>query len=153
MTCGNGGSAANAQHITGDIVGRFKKERRGFAGLSLTVEPSTITAVSNDYDYSIIFARQVEGLGKKGDILIGLSSSGNSLNVVKAVEKAKQMGIKTIGILGNNGGKLGPLMDLALTIPDKASDLCEEFAMSLSHMILEEAEAELCELMEQEVLV
>lgn len=153
MTCGNGGSAANAQHITGDIVGRFKKERRGFAGLSLTVEPSTITAVGNDYDYSVIFSRQVEGLGKEGDILIGLSSSGNSPNVVKAVEKAREMGIKTIGLLGNNGGILGDMMDFTITIPDKASDLCEEFAMTLSHIILEEAEAELVELIQQEVFV
>lgn len=97
LTCGNGGSAANAQHITGDIVGRFKRERRGFAGVALTVDTSTLTAIGNDYDYSVVFERQLEGIGKQGDILIALSSSGNSLNVIKAVEKAKRMGIKTIG--------------------------------------------------------
>jgi D-sedoheptulose 7-phosphate isomerase len=149
LTCGNGGSAANAQHITGDIVGRYKRERRGFAGIALTVDTSTITAVGNDYDYSKIFERQVEGLGREGDILLALSSSGNSPNVVRAVEKAKEMGIITIGFLGNNGGKLGRMVDMSITIPDKASDLCEEFAMTLSHIILEMAEAELCALIER----
>jgi Phosphoheptose isomerase len=149
LTCGNGGSAANAQHITGDIVGRYKRERRGFAGIALTVDTSTITAVGNDYDYSKIFERQVEGLGREGDILLALSSSGNSPNVVRAVEKAKEMGIITIGFLGNNGGKLGQMVDMSITIPDKASDLCEEFAMTLSHIILEMAEAELCALIER----
>ncbi len=153
LTCGNGGSAANAQHITGDIVGRYKKERRGFAGIALTVDTSTLTAVGNDYDYSKVFERQVEGLGRKGDVLIGLSSSGNSPNVVNAVNKAKEMGIKTVGLLGNNGGKLGQLVDINITIPDKASDLCEEFAMTLSHIILEEAEAKLYELIDEGVLV
>lgn len=153
LTCGNGGSAANAQHITGDIVGRFKRERRGFAGVALTVDTSTLTAIGNDYDYSVVFERQLEGIGKQGDILIALSSSGNSLNVIKAVEKAKRMGIKTIGFLGNNGGKLGELVDISITIPDKESDLCEEFAMALSHIILEEAEAKLCELIDKGVMV
>lgn len=153
FTCGNGGSAANAQHITGDIVGRYKRERRGFAGIALTVDTSTLTAVGNDYDYSKVFERQIEGLGRKGDILIGLSSSGNSPNVINAVNKAKEMGIKTVGLLGNNGGKLGQLVDISITIPDKASDLCEEFAMTLSHIILEEAEAKLCELIEEGVVV
>lgn len=152
LTCGNGGSAANAQHITGDIVGRFKRERRGFAGIALTVDTSTLTAIGNDYDYSVIFERQLEGIGKRGDILIALSSSGNSLNIIKAVEKAKKIGIKTIGLLGNNGGKLGELVDISITIPDKDSDLCEEFAMTLSHIILEKAEAKLCELIDKGVM-
>ena len=153
LTCGNGGSAANAQHIIGDIVGRFKRERRGFAGIALTVDTSTLTAIGNDYDYSVVFERQVEGIGKGGDILIALSSSGNSLNVIKAVEKAKKIGIKTIGLLGNNGGEVGKLTDISITIPEKESDLYEEFAMTLSHIILEEAEAKLCELIDKGVMV
>lgn len=153
LTCGNGGSAANAQHITGDIVGRYKKERRGFAGLTLTVDTCSVTAISNDYSYSTLFEREVEGLGKKGDVLIGLSSSGNSQNILNAVIKAKQLGIVTIGLLGNNGGKLGELVDIAITIPNKESDLCEEFAMTLSHIILEQAEEELCELIEKGELI
>lgn len=152
LTCGNGGSAANAQHITGDIVGRFKRERRGFAGIPLTVDTSTLTAISNDYDYSKVFERQVEGIGRKGDLLIGLSSSGNSVNVINAVNKAKKMGIRTIGLFGNNGGKLGQMVDICITIPDKDSDLCEEFAMTLSHIILEEAESELCKFIEEGII-
>jgi len=136
ISAGNGGSAANAQHITGDIVGRFKEERRGFAAISLTVEPSVITAVSNDYNYEDVFARQIEGFGTKGDVLIVLSSSAHSKNLVEAVKAANQKGIITIGILGNNGGSLIELLDFAITIPEDESDLAEEFAMSISHIIL-----------------
>src|SRR5690625_3402560 len=136
ISAGNGGSAANAQHITGDIVGRFKEERRGFAAVSLTVEPSVITAVSNDYNYEDVFARQIEGFGTKGDVLIVLSSSAHSKNLVEAVKAANQKGIITIGILGNNGGSLIELLDFAITIPEDESDLAEEFAMSISHIIL-----------------
>lgn len=143
ISAGNGGSAANAQHITGDIVGRFKEERRGFAAVSLTVEPSVITAVSNDYAYEDVFARQIEGLGNKGDVLIVLSSSAYSKNLVKAVKIANHIGITTIGILGNNGGSLRDLIDFSITIPDKESDLAEEFAMSISHIILMIVEKEL----------
>lgn len=148
FTAGNGGSAANAQHITGDIVGRYKLERRGFAGISLTVDPSVMTAVSNDYGYETVFARQLEGLGKKGDVLIVLSSSGNSLNLLKAVEKAKKIGIQTIGVLGNNGGMLGPLLDKCITVSFKESDLVEELSMSLFHIILTVVEQKLVNILE-----
>lgn len=143
FTAGNGGSAANAQHITGDIVGRYKMERRGFAGISLTVDPSVMTAVSNDYGYEEVFARQLEGLGQKGDVLIVLSSSGNSRNLVRAVDKAKELGIYTIGVLGNHGGLVGPKVDQCITLPYKDSDLVEEFAMSLFHIILADVEKKL----------
>lgn len=143
LTAGNGGSAANAQHITGDIVGRYKLERKGFASVSLTVDPSVMTAVANDYGFENVFARQVEGIGSNGDVLIVLSSSANSKNLIKAVDKAKEIGIYTIGILGNNGGSIGERLDACLAFPFKESDLVEETAMALFHMILMEVEINL----------
>lgn len=143
MTCGNGGSAANAQHITGDIVGRYKIERQAFAGLSLTVDPSVMTATGNDYGYDEVFARQVEGLGQPGDTLIVLSSSAHSANLLKAVEAAKQKGIKTLGVLGNNGGSIAEQLDNALTFEFKDSDLVEETAMTIFHIVLMDLEKQL----------
>ncbi|GAB2480964.1 D-sedoheptulose 7-phosphate isomerase [Alkalibacterium psychrotolerans] len=143
MTCGNGGSAANAQHITGDIVGRYKIEREAFAGLSLTVDPSVMTATGNDYGYDEVFARQVEGLGQTGDTLIVLSSSAHSANILKAVQAAKKKGIKTIGVLGNNGGEIGEQLDYSLTFAFKDSDLVEETAMALFHIVLMDLEKQL----------
>jgi len=143
MTCGNGGSAANAQHITGDIVGRYKIEREAFAGLSLTVDPSVMTAIGNDYGYDEVFARQVEGLGQTGDTLIVLSSSAHSANILKAVQAAKKKGIKTIGVLGNNGGEIGEQLDYSLTFAFKDSDLVEETAMALFHIVLMDLEKQL----------
>lgn len=143
LTAGNGGSAANAQHITGDIVGRYKHERKGFAGVSLTVDSSVVTAIANDYGYEQVFSRQVEGIGNPGDVLIVLSSSANSPNLIEAVEKAKEMNIHTIGILGNNGGSLEENLDICISFPFKESDLVEEIAMSIFHIVLMETEVEL----------
>jgi len=143
MTCGNGGRAANAQHITGDIVGRYKIEREAFAGLSLTVDPSVMTATGNDYGYDEVFARQVQGLGQTGDTLIVLSSSAHSANIEKAVAAAKKKGIKTIGVLGNNGGTIGEQLDYSLTFTFKDSDLVEETAMALFHIVLMDLEKQL----------
>lgn len=146
MTIGNGGSAANAQHITGDIIGRYKLERRGFPAVSLTVDPSVMTAIANDYGYENVFARQVEGLGKKEDLLIVLSSSANSRNILKAVEKAKELGIKTVGILGNNGGMITNELDFSIDFDFNESDLVEETAMAIFHIILMEVEEKLVNL-------
>jgi D-sedoheptulose 7-phosphate isomerase len=146
MAIGNGGSAANAQHITGDIIGRYKLERQGFPAVSLTVDPSVMTATANDYGYENVFARQVEGLGKKGDLLIVLSSSANSRNILKAVEKAKNLGIKTIGILGNNGGMITNELDFSIDFDFNESDLVEETAMAIFHIILMEVEEKLVNL-------
>lgn len=143
LTAGNGGSAANAQHITGDIVGRYKIERKAYAGVSLTVDPSIVTAVGNDYGYENVFARQVEGIGQAGDILVVLSSSGNSQNLVKAVEKAKELDITTLGVLGNDGGILGDELDHSIKIKDSESDIAEEYAMSLFHIMLIDIEKKL----------
>lgn len=153
MTIGNGGSAANAQHITGDIIGRYKMERSGFSAISLTVDPSVMTATANDYGYDNVFARQVEGLGRKNDLLIVLSSSANSENIIKAAVKAKEMGIQSAGILGNNGGEITSLLDFSMNFEFKESDLVEEAAMTVFHIILIEVEQKLVELREEDLNV
>jgi D-sedoheptulose 7-phosphate isomerase len=111
MACGNGGSAADAQHFAAELIGRFERERQELAAIALTTDTSILTAVGNDYSYDEIFAKQVRGLGKKGDILIGISTSGNSKNVVRAIEAAKKMGIQIIALTGNGGGKIASLLD------------------------------------------
>lgn len=117
MFCGNGGSAADAQHWAAEIVGRFQKERAGMAGLALTTDTSILTAVGNDYGYDRVFSRQVEGLGREGDLLVGISTSGNSKNVVEAILMAKNMGIRTLGFTAKGGGKMAELCDILLAVP------------------------------------
>lgn len=153
MTVGNGGSAANAQHITGDIIGRYKIERSGFPAVSLTVDPSVMTATANDYGYENVFARQVEGLGREGDLLIVLSSSANSENIVKAAIMAKELGIKAVGILGNNGGAISKELDYSMNFEFSDSDLVEEAAMTIFHVILTEVEKKLVNLREGDLNV
>ncbi|AYW50224.1 D-sedoheptulose-7-phosphate isomerase [Tetragenococcus halophilus] len=140
LTAGNGGSAANAQHITGDVVGRYKIERGAFAGVTLSVDPSVMTATGNDYGYEEVFARQVEGIGNKGDVLIIMSSSAGSANLLQALKKAKEKEIYTIAVLGNNGGVLKEWTDKCVDFPFKDSDLVEEIAMSIFHMVLTQVE-------------
>jgi D-sedoheptulose 7-phosphate isomerase len=111
LICGNGGSAGDAQHFAGELVNRFLKERRPYAGIALTTDSSILTAISNDYDFSEVFSKQVEALGREGDVLIGISTSGNAANVVKAVETAKSLGVHTIGMTGGGGGKLAETAD------------------------------------------
>ncbi|MGC9069918.1 MAG: D-sedoheptulose-7-phosphate isomerase [Elusimicrobiales bacterium] len=110
LICGNGGSASQSQHFAAEIVGRYQRERKGFCAISLASDISVISSVSNDYSYEVVFARQVEAIGRKGDVLIGLSTSGNSKNVINAFKIAKTYGIKTIGILGRKG-KIAKLSD------------------------------------------
>ncbi len=111
MLCGNGGSAADAQHIAGEFVGRFKLERRAYPAVALTTDTSILTCVANDYSFDDVFKRQVEGLGRAGDVLIGISTSGNSRNVIRAVEQARTMKITTISFTGGSGGKLKSMTD------------------------------------------
>ena len=111
MACGNGGSAADAQHFAAELIGRFERERQELAAIALTTDSSILTAVGNDYSYDDVFSKQVRGLGKKGDILIGISTSGNSKNVVNAIEAAKKLGMKVIALTGNGGGKIANLLD------------------------------------------
>lgn len=146
MTTGNGGSAANAQHITGDIIGRYKLERKGFPAISLTVDPSVMTATANDYGYENVFARQVEGLGREGDLLVVLSSSANSKNILKAIDKAKEKNIKTVGILGNHGGIITNELDFSIDFEFSESDLVEETAMAIFHIVLMEVEEKMVNL-------
>lgn len=146
MTIGNGGSAANAQHITGDIIGRYKIERRGYPAITLTVDPSVLTALSNDYGYNNVFSKQVEGLGKPGDLLIVLSSSATSENIKIAVDKSRECGIKSIGVLGNKGGNIVSELDYAITFDFKESDLVEETTMTIFHIVLMLVERKLVEM-------
>ena len=139
MACGNGGSAADAQHFSAELIGRFERERQELAAIALTTDTSILTAVGNDYSYDEIFSKQVRGLGKKGDILIGISTSGNSKNVVKAIEAAKKMGIKIIALTGNGGGKIASLLDaddIHLCAPSTRTARIQETHLVLLHLSL-----------------
>jgi D-sedoheptulose 7-phosphate isomerase len=133
LVCGNGGSAADAQHLAAELSGRYLKERKALAGLALTTDTSAITAIGNDYSYDMIFSRQVEALGRPGDLLIGISTSGNSGNVIKAVESAKELGMKTLGLLGRDGGKLKSLVDDALIVPSPVTARIQEIHQMVYH--------------------
>jgi len=136
MACGNGGSAADAQHFAAELIGRFEREREELAAIALTTDSSILTAVGNDYSYDDIFSKQVRGLGKKGDILLGISTSGNSKNVVKAIEAAKKMGIKIIAFTGNGGGKIATLLDkddVHLCVPSERTARIQETHLVLLH--------------------
>jgi len=135
LICGNGGSAADAQHFAAEIVGRFEKERKGYPAIALTTDTSALTAIGNDYGFEYIFSRQVEALGKKGDILIGISTSGNSENVIKAVQVAKEIGIFTVGFLGKDGGKLKDVVDTAFIVNHPKTARIQEVHLTLEHAI------------------
>lgn len=122
LIMGNGGSAADAQHIAAELIGRYKIERRALPAVALTTDSSILTAWSNDYSYDTVFSRQVEGLAKPGDIVWGISTSGNSGNVVLAFEAARKLGATTVGLLGRDGGKLAPLSDHAMIVALDATD-------------------------------
>jgi D-sedoheptulose 7-phosphate isomerase len=117
LICGNGGSAAEAQHFAAELVGRFGQERKAYPALALTTDTSILTAVANDYSFETIFSRQIEGLGHPGDVLIGLSTSGASPNILRAVETAREMKLQSIGLMGRDGGGLGDSVDMAITVP------------------------------------
>lgn len=135
LVCGNGGSAADAQHIAGELVGRFEKERKGLPCVALTTDTSVITAWANDYDYESLFARQVEALGKEGDVLLGISTSGNSGNIIKAFEKANEKGIKCIGLLGKSGGKIKELDYVHnVIVPGKVTARIQESHLTIYHI-------------------
>jgi len=141
--CGNGGSAADAQHLAAELVGRFKLERRALPAIALNTNTSILTALGNDYGYDTVFSRQVEALANKNDIVIGLSTSGNSPNVIKAIEAAKTIGAKTIGLTGGNGGQLAKLADLAITVPSDNTPRIQEAHITIGHIVCELVEREL----------
>ncbi len=133
MICGNGGSAADAQHLAAELSGRYVKERRALAGIALTTDTSALTAIGNDYGFELIFARQVEALARPGDLLIGISTSGNSANVIKAVEAAERLGVHTLGLLGRDGGQLKGLVDDALVVPSAITARIQEVHQMVYH--------------------
>lgn len=134
---GNGGSAADSQHLAAEFIGRFKKERQALAAIALTTDSSILTALSNDYNFDMIFARQIEGLGREGDVAFGISTSGNSQNVVEGINKAKAMKLKTITMTGNGGGALGGLSDINLNVPSKDTARIQESHLCMAHAICE----------------
>jgi len=133
MVCGNGGSAADAQHFAAELSGRFVTERRPLAGIALTTDTSALTAIGNDYGFDKLFSRQVEALGRPGDLLVGISTSGNSQNVIEAVKTAKGLGIGTLGLLGRDGGKLKGLMDDCLVVPSDVTARIQEVHIMVIH--------------------
>ncbi len=135
LICGNGGSAADSQHFAAEIVGRFEAERKAYPAIALTTDTSALTAIGNDYGFEKVFSRQVEGLGQKGDILIGISTSGNSQNVIEAVKVAKEMGIFTVGFLGKDGGKLKDLVDKSFIVFHKSTARIQEVHLVLEHSL------------------
>lgn len=134
LLCGNGGSAGDAQHIATELVGRFEKERKGIPAIALTVDTSALTAIGNDYGFERIFSRQVESLANKGDVLIGISTSGNSLNVISAVMEARQIGCQTIGLTGGKGKKLASLCDNAVLVPSERTSRIQEAHITIGHL-------------------
>lgn len=135
LVMGNGGSAADAQHLAAELVGRFEKERTGLPAIAITTDSSILTAVSNDFGYERVFARQVEALAGKGDIVIGISTSGQSPNVIRAVEAAKEKGCLTVGLLGRDGGQLGKMVDLDLTVPVAETPHIQEAHAVIIHLL------------------
>ena len=139
LICGNGGSNCDALHFAEEFTGRFRKDRRALPAISLS-DSSHITCVGNDYGFDYIFSRGVEAYGKEGDMFIGISTSGNSANVIKAVEIAKKMGLKTCVLLGKDGGKLKGMCDYEFIIPGNTSDRIQEIHMMILHIIIEGVE-------------
>ena len=135
--CGNGGSAADSQHIAAEFVGRFQKERKAWPAIALTTDSSTLTALGNDYSFDIVFSRQLQALGQKGDVLVAISTSGNSKNVLEAVRQAKLMGIKTIAVTGGNGGHLAGLCDIAIVAASSKTARIQESHLCIFHSICE----------------
>lgn len=135
LVCGNGGSAADSQHIVAELVGRFMAERPGYAALALTTNSSTFTAVGNDYGFDRIFSRQVQALGRAHDVLLVISTSGNSANCIMAVEEARRQGMKAHGFLGADGGRLLPLLDGALVAPSTSTPRIQEIHITMGHLL------------------
>jgi D-sedoheptulose 7-phosphate isomerase len=133
LVCGNGGSAADAQHFAAELIGRFERERSAWPAIALTTDTSILTAVGNDYGFADVFARQVQGLGHRGDALIGISTSGNSDNVLRAVAEAKSRGMFSIGLLGKDGGALKALVDSAVIIQDPTTARIQEAHILILH--------------------
>ena len=133
LVCGNGGSAADAQHFAAELTGRYVRERKALAAIALTTDTSSLTALGNDYSFDRIFARQVEALGRPGDLLVGISTSGNRANVIAAVESAHALGMRTVGLLGKDGGRLKALVDDPLVVPSAVTARIQEVHLMVYH--------------------
>jgi len=143
LVCGNGGSASDAMHITGELVGRFLLERKALRAICLTSNPSVLTAWANDSGYDSVFSRQVEAYGEPGGALLGLSTSGNSKNVIMAFEKARSMGMTTIALTGDGGGELAALSDFLFAVPSRSTPLIQQAHVCLYHYLCQEVEKNL----------
>jgi D-sedoheptulose 7-phosphate isomerase len=143
LFCGNGGSAADAQHLAAEFSGRFYTDRDPLPSEALHCNSSYMTAVANDYSYDVVYSRIVKGTGKKGDVLIGLSTSGNSVNIIKALEKARELGMITVGLTGETGGKMKAICDYLLNVPSTDTPRIQEAHITIGHII--------CQLVEQEL--
>ncbi|MFW9616356.1 D-sedoheptulose-7-phosphate isomerase [Aquabacterium sp.] len=135
MFCGNGGSAADSQHLAAELTGRFIKDRRALAAIALSTDTSALTCIGNDYSFDEVFARQVVGLGRTGDVLVAISTSGNSRNVIRAVEEAKAIGIKVIGFLGRDGGALKAMCDVPIVVPSNVTARIQESHILIGHTL------------------
>ena len=135
LLCGNGGSAADAQHIAAELTGRYKTERRGLPGIALTTDTSALTAIGNDYGYDRVFDRQVESLASAGDVIIGISTSGNSKNVISALKLGQEMGCKTVGLTGRDGGAMNDVCDINLVVPSDNTPRIQEMHILFGHTI------------------
>ncbi len=151
LLCGNGGSASDAQHIAAEFVGRYEHERAAMPAIALTTDTSALTAIGNDYGFDNIFARQVEALAKDGDVLIGISTSGNSPNVISAVMMARRLGCKTIGLTGAKGKKLASLCDISVLVPSERTARIQEAHITIGHLFCELVESRILENREQGV--
>lgn len=140
LVCGNGGSAADAMHITGELVGRFLLERRALKTICLSDNPAVLTAWSNDYSYDTVFSRQVEAYGEPGAIILGVSTSGASKNVIAAFQQAKKMGMTTIALTGEGGGELGRLADYLLAVPSRCTPFVQQVHICLYHYLCAQIE-------------
>jgi D-sedoheptulose 7-phosphate isomerase len=135
MFCGNGGSASDSQHLAAELTGRFVKDRKPLAAIALTTDTSALTSIANDYAFEDVFARQVLALGREGDLLVGISTSGNSRNIIRAVEESRALGIHTLGLLGRDGGQLGVLCDRIIVAPSDVTARIQEAHILIGHSL------------------
>jgi D-sedoheptulose 7-phosphate isomerase len=142
LVFGNGGSAADAQHFSAELVGRFMKERAAIPAIALTVDTSVLTSVANDYSFKQVFARQIEALGRPGDVAVGISTSGESPNVVAALQAAKARGLKTVALTGRDGGTVGRVADIHVNVPDQNTQRVQEVHQTLIHVLCEVIESD-----------
>lgn len=138
---GNGGSASDSQHIAAELVGRFKKDRTALPAIALTANTSVLTSIANDYSYDVVFAKQIEALGQRDDIAIGISTSGKAKNVISGIRQAKKMGLKTVALTGGDGGELAKIADISLLVPSLVTARIQEAHITIGHII--------CDLLEE----